>query len=67
MGQDVRKPVLGSLRTTNAQTSLRIRAVWSAPLSFARDFVIRPETKISAGIFIYVCTLCVQVVSGDTV
>ena len=35
MGLDTRKPVLGGLRTTQAQTSLRIRAVWSAPLLFA--------------------------------
>ena len=32
---DARKPVFGGLRTTKAQTSLRIRAVWSAPLLFA--------------------------------
>ena len=35
MGHDARKPVFGGLRTTQAQTSLRIRAVWSAPLLFA--------------------------------
>ena len=35
MGLDARKPVFKSLRTTQAQTSLRIRAVWSAPLLFA--------------------------------
>ena len=35
MGLDARKPVFGGLRTTQAQTSLRIRAVWSAPLLFA--------------------------------
>ena len=35
MGLDARKPVLNGLRTTQAQTSLRIRAVWSAPLLFA--------------------------------
>ena len=35
MGLDARKPVFGGLRTTQAQTSLRIRAVWSAPLFFA--------------------------------
>ena len=29
------KTVFGGLRTTQAQTSLRIRAVWSAPLLFA--------------------------------
>ena len=28
---DARKPVFGGLRTTKAQTSLRIRADWSAP------------------------------------
>ena len=28
------KPVFGGLQTTQAQTSLRIRAVWSAPLLF---------------------------------
>ena len=32
LGLGARKPVLGGLRTTKAQTSLRIRAVWSAPL-----------------------------------
>ena len=31
----IRKPVFGGLRTTKAQTSLHIRAVWSAPLLFA--------------------------------
>ena len=35
IGLDVRKPVSGGLRTTKAQTSLRIRAVCSAPLLFA--------------------------------
>ena len=35
MGLNARKPVFGGLRTTQAQTSLRIRAVWSAPLLFA--------------------------------
>ena len=30
-----RKPVFRGLQTTQAQTSLRIRAVWSAPLLFA--------------------------------
>ena len=35
MGRVVRKPIFGGLRTTQAQTSLRIRAVWSAPLLFA--------------------------------
>ena len=35
MGLGARKPVFGGLRTTKAQTSLRIRAVWSAPLLFA--------------------------------
>ena len=29
------KTCFGGLRTTQAQTSLRIRAVWSAPLLFA--------------------------------
>ena len=29
------KPVFGGLRTTKAQTSLRIRTVWSVPLLFA--------------------------------
>ena len=33
-GLDARKPVFGGLWTTQAQTSLRIRAVWSAPLLF---------------------------------
>ena len=32
---DARKLVFGGLQTTQAQTSLRIRAVWSAPLLFA--------------------------------
>ena len=35
MGLDARKPVFGVLRITQAQTSLRIRAIWSAPLLFA--------------------------------
>ena len=35
MGLDARKPVFGDLRTTQAQTSLRIRAAWSLPLLFA--------------------------------
>ena len=35
MGLDARKPVFGGLRTTKAQTSLRICAVWSGPLIFA--------------------------------
>ena len=35
LGLDTRKPVFGGLRTTKAQTSLRIRAVWSAPVLFA--------------------------------
>ena len=34
MSLDVRKPVFRDLQTTQAQTSLRIRAVWSAPLLF---------------------------------
>ena len=35
MGLAVRKPIFGGLRTTKEQTSLCIRAVWSAPLLFA--------------------------------
>ena len=35
MGLDTRKPVFGGLQTAKVQTSLRIRAVWSAPLLFA--------------------------------
>ena len=35
MGPKARKPVFRGLRTTKAQTSLLIRAVWSAPLLFA--------------------------------
>ena len=35
LGRDVRKPIIGGLRTTKAQTSLRIRTVWSAPSLFA--------------------------------
>ena len=35
MGLVARKPVFGGLRITKAQTSLRVRAVWSAPLLFA--------------------------------
>ena len=35
MGLVVRKPIFRGLRTTQAQTSLRIHAVWSAPLLFA--------------------------------
>ena len=34
MDLDARKPVFEGLRTTRAQTSLRISAVWSAPLLF---------------------------------
>ena len=34
-GLDARKPVLGGMRATKAQTSLRIRAVLSAPWLFA--------------------------------
>ena len=34
-GLDARKPVFGGLGTTQAQTSLPIRAVRSAPLLFA--------------------------------
>ena len=34
MGLVARKPVFRGLRTTQAQTSLRICAVWSAPLLF---------------------------------
>ena len=35
MGLGATKPVFGGLRSTQAQTSLRIRAVWSAPLLIA--------------------------------
>ena len=35
MGLNTRKAVFGASRTTKAQTSLRIRADWSAPLLFA--------------------------------
>ena len=35
MGLDMRKPVFRGLRTTKAQTSLRIRTVLSAPFLFA--------------------------------
>ena len=35
MGLVARKPVFGGLRSTQAQTSLRICAVWSAHLLFA--------------------------------
>ena len=35
MGLNARKPVFSGLRTTKAQTSLRMRAVWSAPLALA--------------------------------
>ena len=34
LGLDMRKPVFEDWQTTNAQTSLRIRADWSAPLLF---------------------------------
>ena len=34
LGLVARKPVFGGLRTTQAQTSLHIRAYWSAPLLF---------------------------------
>ena len=35
LGVDARKPVIGGLRITKAQASLRIRAVGSTPLFFA--------------------------------
>ena len=35
MGRSARKPVLGGLQTTQAQTSLHIRVDLSAPLLFA--------------------------------
>ena len=35
LGLNARKPVFGGLPTTQAQTSLRIRADWSVPLLFA--------------------------------
>ena len=35
IGLDARKPVFGGLQTTQGQTSLRIRAVWSVPLLLA--------------------------------
>ena len=35
MGQVMQKPVLCDMRTAQVQISLRIRAVWSAPLLFA--------------------------------
>ena len=35
LGLDARKPVFGDLRTTQAQTGLRIRPFWSVPLLFA--------------------------------
>ena len=35
VGLDAKNPVFGGLRTTQAQTSLRIHAVRSAPLLFA--------------------------------
>ena len=35
MGRDTRKPLFGGLRTTQAQTSLLMPAVWSVPLLFA--------------------------------
>ena len=43
VGLNARKPVFGGLRTTQAQTSLRIRAVWSAPLFFAFCKVSHPD------------------------
>ena len=39
MGQVMRKRVLCYMRTTKAQISLRIRAVWSASLLFAAYIV----------------------------
>ena len=35
LGLEARKPVFGGLGTTQAQTSVRIRADWSAPLLLA--------------------------------
>ena len=39
MGLDARKAVFGDEQTTKAQTSVRIRAVWWAPLLFAFEKV----------------------------
>ena len=44
MGLDARNPVFGSLRLTQAQTSLRIRAVRSAPLLLAFGKLALSET-----------------------
>ena len=38
LGQVMRKCVLCHMRTTKVQISLRIRAVWSAPLLFATKY-----------------------------
>ena len=39
VGQVMQKHVLCRMQTTKAQISLRIRAVWSAPLLFAAEIV----------------------------
>ena len=46
MGLDARNPVFGGLWTTQAQTSLRIRAVWSAPFFLFLESII---CKLAAG------------------
>ena len=48
MGLDARKPPSVGLRTTQAQISLRMRAVWSAPLLFALRKVPYVDISISA-------------------
>ena len=46
MGLDARNPVFGGLWTTQAQTSLRIHAVWSAPFFCFLESII---CKLAAG------------------
>ena len=56
MGLDVRKPVIGGLPTTKAQTSIRIRTVSSAHLLFAyRKNVI---SKLAAEKIQFLASLC---------
>ena len=52
MGLDARKPVFSGVRTTKTQTSLRIRAVWSAHLFACRkvSYLDRPPLNAYADV-----------------
>ena len=56
MAHDVRKPVFDGVRTTKAQTSLGIRAVWLAPLLFA--FWKVPYLSMLQAKFQFLARLC---------